>query len=91
MKPQDKYQGGLWTKIRRLPYLVAMGVEGAGKSGIAGSARERQAMVESLVAGGKLYPNNEIIQAIVPKGEEEKELLMVGSLSLSGMRKCVKV
>ena len=79
MKPQDKYQGGLWTKIRRLPYLVAMGVEGAGKSGIAGSARERQAMVESLVAGGKLYPNNEIIQAIVPKGEEEKELLMVAA------------
>jgi hypothetical protein len=79
MKPMDKYQGGHWTKIRRLPYLVAMGMEGAGRSGIAGSARERQAMVQSLVEGGKLYPDNEIIQAIIPKGTEEKELLMAAA------------
>ena len=79
MKPRDKYQGGLWTKIRRLPYLVAMGMEGVSKSGIAGSARERHAMVESLVEGGKLYPDNEIIQAIVPKGTEENQLLMAAA------------
>jgi len=75
MTPQDKYQDGLWVKIRRLPYLVAMGMEGAGRSGISGSARERHAMVESLVEGGKAYPENEIIQAIVPKGQNNTALL----------------
>jgi hypothetical protein len=75
MKPQDKYQNGLWVKIRRLPYLVAMGMEGAAISGIGGSALERHAMVESLVDGGKAYPDNSIIQAIVPKGKDETSIL----------------
>lgn len=75
MKPQDKYQDGLWVKIRRLPYLVAMGMEGAGRSGLQGSARERHAMVESLVEGGKIYPDNDIIQAIVPRGLDHGVLL----------------
>ena len=74
MKPQEKYQNGLWVKIRRLPYLVAMGMEGAEKSGISGSVNERHAMVESLVEGGKAYPDNDIIQAIVP-GERDSGLL----------------
>lgn len=75
MKLQDKYQDGLWVKIRRLPYLVAMGMEGASKSGIGGSARERHAMVESVVEGGKAYPDNEIIQAIVPIEKNSQILL----------------
>lgn len=71
MKPQDNYEAGLWVKICRLPYLIAMGMEGAGNSGLAGSARERQAMVESLVEGGKIYPDNELVQAIVPRGHND--------------------
>jgi hypothetical protein len=71
MKPEDKYQNGLWVKIRRLPYLVAMAMEGAAISGIGGSARERHAMVESLVEGGKTYPDNSIIQAIVPRAQDD--------------------
>ncbi|MEJ2583491.1 MAG: hypothetical protein P8Z38_00145 [Robiginitalea sp.] len=75
MKPQEKYEGKIWVKIRRLPYLVAMCMEGAAKSGIGGSARERQAMMESLIEGGKTYPENEIIQAIVPKADNHMSIL----------------
>lgn len=62
-------------KIHRLPYLVAMGMEGAGNSGLAGSARERQTMAESLLDGRKTYPENELIQAIVPVGQNEANIL----------------
>ncbi len=75
MNPQDKYEGRLWVKIRRLPYLVAMCMEGAGNSGIRGSASERYAMMESLVGGGKKYPENEIIKAVVPGGDNGETIL----------------
>lgn len=75
MNPQDKYQNGLWVKIRRLPYLVAMCMEGAGVSGFGGSVNERHAMVESLVEGGEAYPDNAIIQAIAPRGKDHADLL----------------
>ncbi len=75
MKPQDKYEGRMWVKIRRLPYLVAMCMEGAAYSGLGGSASERHAMMESLVAGGKKYPENDLIQAIVPKARKNMTIL----------------
>jgi hypothetical protein len=78
MDPIQTYQEDLWTKIRRLPFLVAMAMEGAARSGISGSARERHAMIESIIRGRYTYPGNEIINAIVPNGlgREELELEM---------------
>lgn len=75
MKPQDKYEGKMWVKIRRLPYMVAMCMEGAAYSGLSGSASERHAMMESLVGGGKKYPDNDLIQAIVPRAREGSTIL----------------
>jgi hypothetical protein len=77
MEPKEKYQGGLWVKIRRLPYLVAMGMEGAAKSGWAGSAQERHAMAESLVKGVQQYPDNPLIRAIVPGTSQAGEELLL--------------
>ena len=78
MDPIQTYKEDLWIKIRRLPFLVAMAMEGAAKSGISGSARERHAMVESIISGRDSYPDNTIINTIVPKGlgREELELEM---------------
>lgn len=64
-------------KIRRLPYLVAMGMEGAAKSGWAGSAKERHAMAESLMKGARQFPDNPLIKAIVPRTSEGGEELLL--------------
>ena len=76
MPSQKPYPGSIMVKLRRLPYLVAMGMEGAGRSGLAGSASERNAMVSSLVEGRRSYPKNDVIRSIVPEGADENELLL---------------
>ena len=76
MQTDETYPGSVWIKIRRLPYLVAMGMEGAGRSGFAGSASERNAMVASLIEGRRSYPKNDLIRAIVPDISDENELLL---------------
>lgn len=60
-------------QIKRLPYLIALGMEGAGRSGVAGSASERRTMAENVLAGTEMYPDNHIINAIVPKGIEKDQ------------------
>ena len=73
MLQKDAYQDSLWLKIQRLPYLIAIGMEGASKSGVAGSAGERHAMVDSFVDGRRSYPGNPIIRSIIPSASDEYE------------------
>jgi len=75
MYPEEKYNSDAWIRIRRLPYLIAMAMEGAGRSGIAGSASERLAMANGLAEGRKTFPDNPLIQAIVPEAENESQQL----------------
>jgi hypothetical protein len=53
-----------------------MAMEGAGRSGIAGSANERMAMVKSLAAGIEKFPGNPVIRSVVPTTEEVTQLLI---------------
>lgn len=71
---EARYGEPLWTQVRRLPYLVAMGMEGAGQSGWAGSASERHAMVLAMAGGKEAFSENNLIQAIVPKGATPEEI-----------------
>ena len=75
MCPEEKYSTDAWIRIRRLPYLVAMAMEGAGRSGIAGSASERLAMAHGLTDGLNTFPDNSLIRAIVPEGSSENHQL----------------
>ncbi|MGB5190469.1 hypothetical protein [Robiginitalea sp.] len=72
---EEKYNSDAWIRIRRLPYLIAMAMEGAGRSGIAGSASERLAMVRGLADGLKTFPDNLLIRAIVPDAANENQQL----------------
>lgn len=75
MRPEEKYHSDAWLRIRRLPYLIAMAMEGAGRSGIAGSASERLAMAHGLADGRNTFPDNPLIPAIVPEAENESQQL----------------
>ncbi|MGA9239102.1 hypothetical protein [Robiginitalea sp.] len=75
MCPEEKYNTDAWIRIRRLPYLIAMAMEGAGRSGIAGSASERLAMTHGLAEGRITFPDNPLIPAIVPEAENESQQL----------------
>lgn len=75
MSPEKNYKEGSWIRIRRLPYLIAMAMEGAGRSGITGSASERLAMAGGLCAGPRDFPDNYLIHAIIPFEGTSQELL----------------
>lgn len=71
MEISEKYAPEIWGKICRLPFMVAIGMEGAGRSGFAGSARERKATLESILAARSEFPGNPLVYAIVPEQEDE--------------------
>lgn len=75
MSVEEKYEPAAWTRISRLPYLIAMAMEGAGRSGITGSASERLAMVRGLAAGKSDFVENPLIQGVVPDTDGEHQLL----------------
>lgn len=86
---EDKYEEQTWTCIRRLPFLIAIAMEGAGRSGIGGSASERMAMAESLAAGPRDFPENALISAIIPKLENGKDVLTYASGSHDEIMDCL--
>ena len=62
--------------MQRLPYMVAIVMEGAEGSGVAGSARERQESLRSILEARDTFPGNPWIQAVVPKASKA-EILQV--------------
>lgn len=65
MEFSEKYTPEIWKKICRLPFMVAIGMEGAGRSGLAGAARERQATLQSILAARTDFPGNPLVNAIL--------------------------
>lgn len=76
MQSKETYPGSIWIKIKRLPYLIALVMEGAGRSGLAGSASERNAVVGSFEEGRRSYPKNDLIRAVVPDVSDENERML---------------
>lgn len=68
MSHNPAYPPETWSKIRRLPFMVAIGMEGSGRSGPSGSAQERHATFVSILEAHKTYPDNVLIQSILPEG-----------------------
>jgi hypothetical protein len=76
MEPENQLSEETWLKMKRLPYMVAIVMEGAEGSGVAGSARERQESLRSILDARDTFPGNRWIQAVVPKASKE-EILQV--------------
>lgn len=72
MDISKKYKPQTWQKITRLPFMVAIGIEGAGRSGLSGSARERKASLDTILAARAEYPGNPIICEILPKDDADQ-------------------
>lgn len=76
MEISEKYPPELWEKICRLPIMVAISMEGAGRSGLAGAARERQATLHSILAARTEFPGNPLVNAILSVPTEEEQALV---------------
>lgn len=76
MEISEKYAPELWKKICRLPFMVAIGMEGAGRSGLAGAALERQATLRSILDARTEFPGNPLVNAILSVQAEENQAIM---------------
>lgn len=77
MESTEKYTPDIWQKICRLPYMIAIGMEGAAKSGFAGSANERHSALLSILSARSEFPGNPLITNILPTKEAEDEALSI--------------
>lgn len=76
MESREKYESDIWFKISQLPYMVAIGMQGAGNSGIAGSANERYRSLSGILAARTDFPGNPLISSLLPLIEAEDEALI---------------
>lgn len=75
MSRKPDYSKTTWERICRIPFMVAIAMEGSGQSGVAGSARERQATIKSILQARQSYPENLLIREILPKGAGKEALV----------------
>lgn len=56
--------------------MVAIGMEGAGRSGLAGAALERQATLRSILDARTEFPGNPLVNAILSVQAEENQAIL---------------
>lgn len=76
MESSEKYDSDIWSKICRLPYIIAIGMQGAGNSGIAGSANERHHALLEILRARTEFPGNPIVTKILPLTDEDNDALI---------------
>ncbi|WP_299781484.1 hypothetical protein [uncultured Formosa sp.] len=72
MSKLERYSDQEWSKIATLPQLIGGIIAGADSSGLVGSTKEMFATAKSYLGGLETYPNNPLIQAIVPNTKDPK-------------------
>ncbi|WP_159023971.1 hypothetical protein [Formosa sp. L2A11] len=70
MSKLEQYSDTEWSTIATLPQLVAGIIAGADSSGFVGSTKEMFATAKSFLGGLEAYPNNLLIQVIVPNTKD---------------------
>ncbi|QDO95322.1 hypothetical protein FNB79_15535 [Formosa sediminum] len=70
MSKLKQYSEEEWNKIAVLPQLVGAIVAGVEQSGLVGSTKEMMATAKSFLEAKEKYPNNILIQTIIPQTKE---------------------
>ncbi|MBP1839839.1 hypothetical protein [Formosa algae] len=70
MNKLEQYSDEEWNKIAVLPQLVGAIIAAAESSGLVGSTKEMMATAKSFLGAKEKYPNNALIQAIIPQTKD---------------------
>jgi len=68
----ERYTNDEWLLIAGTPSMVGSAMAGAASSGI-GTVKELMANMRTVVEGKHMYPENDVIQAIVAKPESRQQ------------------
>ena len=66
MNIQDKYSAEDWERINLLPSIVGAATACSGTNGLFGMIKESMSSVQTMLAGVKQYPDNQLIKAVLP-------------------------
>jgi len=72
MNKLSRYTEDEWHLIAGTPSLIGSAMAGAASSGM-GTVKELMASVRSVIEGKQMYPENDVIQAIVSKAENKEQ------------------
>lgn len=70
MKKLDNYTEQEWETVSSLPHLVGISMSGIDASGFIGTMKEMMASSKAWKNAQEKYPNNHLIQAMMPNMEE---------------------
>jgi len=74
MNIQDNYSAEDWETISLLPTVVGAATACAGTNGLFGMIKESMSNVQTMLAGIKLYPDNQLIKAVSPDMTDRKSV-----------------
>ncbi|MDO5654717.1 MAG: hypothetical protein Q4G27_01095 [Flavobacteriaceae bacterium] len=69
MRKLENYTEEEWEVVSSLPHLVGLAMSGIAASGIVGTTKEMMAHSKAWKAAKEKYPDNELIQAMMPNME----------------------
>ena len=69
MRKLENYTDQEWESVSSLPHLVGIAMSGIAASGIVGTTKEAMANSKAWRAAKEKYPNNHLIQAMMPNME----------------------
>jgi len=72
MNIQNNYSAEDWERINLLPSIVGAATACAGTNGLFGMVKESMGSVQTMLAGVKLYPDNQLIKAVSPDMTDRK-------------------
>lgn len=61
--------------LMSVPSMIGSAVSMSESSGVVGTVKEAMANAKSMIGGIQTYPNNDIIQSVIPVMEERKEVI----------------
>lgn len=75
MKKLDNYTEQEWETVSSLPHLVGLSMSGIAASGFVGTMKEMMANSKAWKAAKEKYPDNQLIQAMMPNMENFGEAM----------------
>lgn len=76
MKIKNNYSEEEWTTLSSLPQLTGLLMSSVTYSGVKGTEDELEASTNSIFDGLKKFPDNTLINSIIPKGKDDKQILI---------------